>query len=178
MHIVMITGSPHRHGASALLAEEFLRGAQEAGHTVFRFDTASECVHPALAASAAHVEKTPASFRTQCANCIGNCQGRTWWFSSRRFITTPCRRRSKWPSTASRDRQCARGSGKKAMLLMTAADREEHIFRGAAGSYHEMVWYLGWQDCGMLLCGGCYTREDIEKTGYPQKAYALGRALQ
>lgn len=38
MKIVMITGSPHRHGTSALLADAFIQGAQEAGHTVFRFD--------------------------------------------------------------------------------------------------------------------------------------------
>ena len=38
MYIVMITGSPHRHGTSALLADEFIRGATESGHAVFRFD--------------------------------------------------------------------------------------------------------------------------------------------
>ena len=27
MYIVMITGSPHRHGSSALLVDEFIRGA-------------------------------------------------------------------------------------------------------------------------------------------------------
>ena len=48
MYIVMITGSPHRHGTSALLADEFIRGATESGHTVFRFDAAFECVHPCI----------------------------------------------------------------------------------------------------------------------------------
>ena len=28
MYIVMITGSPHRHGTSALLADEFIRGVK------------------------------------------------------------------------------------------------------------------------------------------------------
>lgn len=34
MYIVMITGSPHRHGTSALLANEFIRGAAESGYAV------------------------------------------------------------------------------------------------------------------------------------------------
>jgi len=40
MKIVVITGSPHRHGTSALLADEFIRGAEEAGHSVTSFDAA------------------------------------------------------------------------------------------------------------------------------------------
>ena len=34
MYIIMITGSPHRHGTSALLANEFIREAAESGHAV------------------------------------------------------------------------------------------------------------------------------------------------
>ena len=49
MKIVMITGSPHRHGTSALLADAFIQGAQEAGHTVFRFDAAFQELHPCRA---------------------------------------------------------------------------------------------------------------------------------
>ncbi len=38
MKVLVITGSPHKNGTSALLAEKFIRGATEAGHTVVRFD--------------------------------------------------------------------------------------------------------------------------------------------
>ena len=48
MKITVITGSPHRRGTSALLADEFIRGAGEAGHEVFRFDAAFEKVGPCL----------------------------------------------------------------------------------------------------------------------------------
>ena len=48
MKLVVITGSPHRQGTSARLAEEFIKGAKEAGHTVYRFDAAQECVHPCI----------------------------------------------------------------------------------------------------------------------------------
>ena len=54
MKIVMITGSPHRHGTSALLADAFIQGAQEAGHTVFRFDAAFQELHPCRACERCH----------------------------------------------------------------------------------------------------------------------------
>ena len=39
MKIVMITGSPHRHGTSALLADAFIQGAQEADRKSTRLNS-------------------------------------------------------------------------------------------------------------------------------------------
>ncbi len=48
MQIVVITGSPHKHGSTDLLAQRFIQGAEEAGHTVERFDAAFMNIHPCL----------------------------------------------------------------------------------------------------------------------------------
>ena len=40
MKIVVLTGSPHKKGTSALLADAFIAGAEAAGHSVTRFDCA------------------------------------------------------------------------------------------------------------------------------------------
>lgn len=45
MRVLVITGSPHRHGTSALLADRFIEGAKAAGHTVKRFDAAQADIH-------------------------------------------------------------------------------------------------------------------------------------
>ena len=42
MKIVMLTGSPHRQGTSALLADEFVAGATAKGHTVGGHDRACD----------------------------------------------------------------------------------------------------------------------------------------
>mgnify|MGYP001529436030 CR=1 FL=1 len=44
MHILVITGSPHKRGTSALLVDAFLEGATAAGHQVERFDSAFAAV--------------------------------------------------------------------------------------------------------------------------------------
>ena len=46
MNILVINGSPHVKGTSALLMEEFIRGAQEKGHEIHVFHAAREDVHP------------------------------------------------------------------------------------------------------------------------------------
>lgn len=48
MKVTIITGSPHKKGTSALLADEFIRGAREAGWNTYRFDAAFEKVAPCL----------------------------------------------------------------------------------------------------------------------------------
>lgn len=63
MHIVMITGSPHKKGTSALLADEFIRGAKEKGNSVYRFDTAFECVHPCIGCETCKCGDNPCVFQ-------------------------------------------------------------------------------------------------------------------
>ena len=48
MKIVVLTGSPRKNGNSAYLAEQFIKGAEEKGHEVFRFDCAFKQVEPCL----------------------------------------------------------------------------------------------------------------------------------
>ena len=39
MKITVITGSPRKNGTSNYLADEFIRGAEEKGHEIYRFDS-------------------------------------------------------------------------------------------------------------------------------------------
>ena len=48
MKIVVIAGSPHKAGTSALLADKFIAGAESKGHECFRFNAAFEDTHPCL----------------------------------------------------------------------------------------------------------------------------------
>lgn len=48
MKIVVIESSPHKHGASNLLSDNFIRGAKEKGHQVTVFDAARAELHHCL----------------------------------------------------------------------------------------------------------------------------------
>lgn len=56
MKVLVITGSPHKNGTSAHLVQSFIKGAEEAGHEVCRFDAAFKNVHPCIACD--HCNKT------------------------------------------------------------------------------------------------------------------------
>lgn len=46
--IVVITSSPHRNGMTSVLAEQFIKGTEAKGHSVFRFDAAFHNIHSCL----------------------------------------------------------------------------------------------------------------------------------
>jgi len=48
MRIVVLTGSPRKNGNTNYLADQFIKGAKEAGHEVFRFNAATSEVHPCI----------------------------------------------------------------------------------------------------------------------------------
>ena len=62
MNIVMISGSPHRHGTTARLADSFIAGAREAGHSVKRFDVAFMDIHPCMGCNVCKTEKARCVF--------------------------------------------------------------------------------------------------------------------
>ena len=157
MRIVVITGSPHKNGTSALLADKFIQGATEAGNEVFRFNTAFENVHPCIGCDTCECGKKPCVFKD------GMTELYTKLLKADMVVfVTPL----------------LRGTNKKAMLLVSAASTEERIMNGVVGSYHETTHYLGWKDMGILLAYGCYSRSDMEKTDYPEQAYQLGRSIK
>ena len=48
MKILILTGSPHKQGTSNTLVQEFVRGAEEAGHQITIYDCASGNINPCL----------------------------------------------------------------------------------------------------------------------------------
>ena len=48
MKIIVLEGSPNQHGSSNMLADNFIRGAEEAGHTVKVIDAAHADIQHAI----------------------------------------------------------------------------------------------------------------------------------
>ena len=63
MKVLVITGSPHKNGTTAALAEQFIAGAKAAGHEVTRFDAAFKQVHPCIACEKCHTADAGCVFK-------------------------------------------------------------------------------------------------------------------
>lgn len=178
MNIVVLTGSPHKKGTSALLADEFIAGARDAGHAVTRFDSAfaavgpckgceycrshdGRCVqddamsalYPGLAAADMVVFVTPLYYfgmTSQLKHVVD------------RFFAI---------------NGALRATPKKAALLATGGDKEAWAMEALTAHYRTMCRYLGWEDCGSVLALDAYTRQDMEQSDYPRQARKLGKTV-
>lgn len=179
MKIVVLTGSPHKQGTSALLAEKFIEGAKIAGHEIFRFDAAFSDVHPCIGCDKCECGKKDCAFRDDMfalypklieADCVVYVTPLYYHGLSAQLKTVIDRFHG--------IDDLIRGTRKKVLTLVTAAYPEEWVFEGIKATIRTTTRYLKWEDCGGIFAYGCYQRADIEKTDYPQRAFELGMNLE
>lgn len=176
MNIVVLTGSPHRNGTTSVLAENFINGAQAAGHTVFRFDAAFKNTHPCLGCDVCGMNG-PCVHKDDIENelieQLGNADlialvSPVYYFHVSAQLKTIIDR---FYSRTSRI------SGKQSVLLAAAGSNNELTMKALTKFYSTLYGYMRWQDRGSVLAPGCPTKEAILKTDFPAKAYELGHSL-
>lgn len=177
MNIVVLTGSPHKNGTSALLAEQFIKGAKEAGHDIYRFDAAFRKVHPCIACD--HCAKDVCVFQDDMVELSPKLLASDmivfatpiYYFSFSAQLKMVIDRFYAY-------NQELIDAKKKAVLLATGGDEDAWSFDVIANLYHNLCKYLCLEDQGMVLAQNTFTREMIEQTTYPKQAYELGKALK
>lgn len=178
MKVAVITGSHHKNGTSALLADKFIEGVKDSEHEVFRFDAAFENVKPCMACE-------------YCSGHNGECvQKDSMNVLSNRlvdtdmivFVTPLYYYGMSAQIKAVVDRFHANNAklagNKKAMLLATSYGSDDLTMEALEKMYDSMLRFLNWEDAGKLFATGCPVREIIEKSKYPQMAYEMGKALR
>ena len=177
MKIVVLEGSPNKNGSSNLLANEFIRGAQEAGHSCTVIDAAHANLHPC----------------TGCVRCgyEGPCVQKDDMERFRCeildadmmvFVTPLYYYGMSAQLKTLIDRFCAFNSSiqhkcMQAALLTVAWNADDWTFEALEAHYNTLLRYLNLTDRGRVLGYGCGTPGMTRRSGYPQKAYELGRSL-
>lgn len=176
MKILVITGSPHKKGTSALLADEFIRRAREAGNQVDRFDSAFEDVHPCIGCNKCGYGVNPCIFQDAMnklnpllleADVIVFATPIYYWSFPAQLKAVIDRFQVTVFSL----------SGKKAVLLATAASTEAWVKDALDVGFNNMLKFIKWKDAGRIYALGCPQRMDIEQTDYPKQAYMLGKGI-
>lgn len=179
MKIVVITGSPHRDGTSALMAEEFIRGAETAGQEIYRFDAAFKKVHPCIGCDKCECGGEPCVFQDDMTELYDRLQEAdvVVYVSPLYYHNISAQLKTVIDRYHGID-DLIRGSGKKVFTIITAASTEDWIFAGVKETMKTTARYLGWEDCGGIFANGCYHKADILKTDFPQQAFELGKSLE
>lgn len=176
--VVIVTGSPRRRGTSFLLAENFVKGAEEAGCSVFRFDSAFKRVRPCNGCDHCGLGSAPCVYKDDMlelnpylieADVIALWTP-LYYFGFSAQIKTVI------------DRFYGINSQlhvpKRAMLLATAWNTNDRTMPALVHHYETLVDYMGWSDAGQILAIGCGTRAAIENSDFPRQAYELGRSIK
>ena len=176
MKILIITDSPRKNGNSNFLVDNFIKGAQEKGHQIFRFDSAFKKVHPCIACNKCGMN----------GDCIFNDDFNyvrenlvdsdmvvfatpMYYFGISAQIKTVI------------DRFYAINGKihipKKTALIMTYADTEEKEAQPIKKHFETLINYLGWTNVGEIVASGVWTQGSVKNTKYPKMAYEVGKNL-
>lgn len=178
MKIVILEGSPNKHGSSNLLADNFRQGAEKAGHVVEIIDAAHGNIQPC----------------TGCIHCgyEGPCVQRDDVRQIREkilsadmmvFVTPLYYYGMSAQLKTLIDRFCAYNSSiqrkrMKSALISAAWNSDEWTFDALEAHYKTLVRYLNLRDMGMVLGAGCGTPDMTEHSRFPEEAYMLGKHLK
>lgn len=177
MKIVVLTGSPHKNGTSNTLAREFIRGAEEAGHEVLRFDTAFLKIHPCIGCDHCGMNG-PCAFNDDMPKVLDAILD-----SDMLVFVTPiyyfgfsAQIKSAIDRFYSRNGQIQRKHLKSAFIA-TAWNNDNQVMQGVEKHIEILIDYLNLDNEGMILAKGYgYTGASTEKH-YMEEAYNLGKSI-
>lgn len=178
MKIAILTGSPRKHGNSAYLADEFQRGAEEAGHEVFRFDTASQkfegclgCNHCGMDGDCVQKDDFTLLLRQRLIEADAVVFATPIYYYG--FSAQLKKAIDRFYAINGK----IQGQLKKAVLLTAYANTDIRVSRYVVEHYEGLVRFLGWENCGEVIAKGVLGMDDVRGTEYPAQAYQLGKKL-
>ncbi len=177
MKIVVLTGSPRKNGNSSYLAGEFIKGAQEAGHEVFRFDSAFQKVEGCMACNRCGMDGPCVlkdDFELVRQRLI---EADMVVFATPMYYFGCSAQLKKVIDRFYAINGKIKGTHKKAAFLMTYADTAQEEAEPMLRHYNTLVDYLGWENVGTVVAPGVWTAGSVRNTRYPQEAYLLGKNL-
>ncbi|MDO9592676.1 MAG: flavodoxin family protein [Erysipelotrichaceae bacterium] len=178
MKILMLTGSPHVNGTTALLADEFCAGAKESGHEVVRFNTSKMEIHPCIGCDHCRKHAGRCVFEDDMAKIVPELVS-----ADAVVLVTPL---YYFGMTAQLKRTVdrfyavnaeLRRAPKKLLLISAGSDQDDWAMEALTAHYRNIARYLKWLEGGVVLALGASNRKDLENSDYPQMAKRLGAGL-
>lgn len=177
MKVLVITGSAHKEGTTAVLAEQFIKGAAEAGHEVWRFDAAFKKVHPCIACEKCHNTDMGCVFKDDMEELNPQLLASDVIV----FVTPIYYYDMNAQLKAVIDRfyanDAALHKNKNAVLMVAMADDTMESADGAIASFKGMTNFLEWDIAGILAGIDCGDVDALNRTDYPKQAYEMGKNL-
>lgn len=177
MKIVVLKGSPNINGSSNMLADNFIKGAQEAGHSVKEFDVANADISPCTGC-------VHCGYERECilSDDMDIIRDEILKSDMLVFVTPLYYYGMSAQLKTCIDRFCSRNfsiqrKNLKSALLTVAYNADNWTFEALESHYDTLVRYLNLEDCGRVLGYGCGTPSMTQYSKYPGEAYQFGKEL-
>ena len=178
-NILVLTGSPRAGGNSDRLAQAFVEGAQEAGHTVNVFAAGRANIGGCRACEACFTQGRPCVFEDDFGRLDSYLReaevialaSPLYWYDFTAQLKAAIDRLSAYS-----------GRGilriKESVLLLCGAVEEREKFNGAMEVYRLITQgRLNWTDRGIVLAPGCGDKGAILRHPALEEARALGKSI-
>jgi multimeric flavodoxin WrbA len=178
-NILILTGSPRKSGNSDLLADAFIAGARQSGHTTVKYATAEKNIKGCKACKTCFSKGTACSFSddfNELAPLLEQADmivfaTALYWFS---FPTQMKAAIDKFYSFLIGKRSL---KIKECVLLVCGVAEEEAEYDGIVRSYELIADYQQWIDRGKIIVTGVNEKGDILKTDGLKRAEELGESI-
>lgn len=177
MKIVVLTGSPHKNGTSNTLVNEFIKGAEEKGHVIQRFDIPFLDVHPCIGCNHCGMSG-PCVFNDDMPKILD-----TILDADMIVFATPvyyfgfsAQIKSAIDRFYSRNGQI-QSKHLQSIFIATAWNNDNQVMQAIEKHIEILIDYLNLDNKGMILAKGYgYTGARMEKY-YIKEAYELGKQI-
>ena len=175
MQILVLKSSGNQYGSSNMLADEFIRGAKENGHSVTEYDVAHKDIRPCLGCNhcgmnAPCVQKD--DYENELKDLIRSADMLVFvmpvyyynWTAQLKAVVDRF-----YSFTGELTRM-----HKKTALLTVAWNNTDSAFEIVRAYYKRICEYMQFEDQGEVIGKGCGTPEMTKRSIYPNQAYQLG----
>jgi multimeric flavodoxin WrbA len=177
--ILVLTGSPRKGGNTDKLADAFITGAKQAGHTTEIFTTADKHIKGCIDCQTCFSRGSACSIPDDFASLAPLMEQ-----ADMIVFATPLYCFS-FPMQlkAAIDKLYSFLIGKRPLkikeciLLVNGGVQDESKFEGIVKSYQFIAEFFNWKDSGIIIVTGLHDKNDILKTDGLIRAEALGKSI-
>ena len=179
MKILILCGSPHKHGTTNALAEALISGIDQSRHEVEKIQLTEKKIAPCLGCEyckrndGACVQKDDmaALLPSVLAADVIVFVSPIYYFGFNAQLKAVIDRFYAVNARLKLQTQ------KKAILLTAGGGKEEWIPDGIFANYHTMLRYLNWTSLGQICALSCHVKDQLAQTTCLEQAKELGRSL-
>ena len=178
MKILVLKSSGNQNGSSNTLADAFIRGAKESGHTITEYDVFHADIRPCTGCNACGMSGPCVlkdDYEKELKKLILEADMLVFVMPVYYY---------NWPTQIKVvvDRFYSftgelTAMGKKNAMIGAAWDNTDSVFEIVTAYYRKLCDYMDFRDQGVIEGRGCGSAGMTKRSPYLQKAYELGRYL-